>query len=96
VSNALQQLMRSRLDQQGWSYGEAQAPGSGAFGPNLTNGDTLRQFPDVAKHLDFVTTGSEDEKPYGSRGVGTGRMPAFGEMLTPEQIQAIVDYERSL
>jgi transcriptional regulator with XRE-family HTH domain len=23
VSNALQQLMRSRLDQQGWSYGEA-------------------------------------------------------------------------
>ena len=29
-------------------------------------------------------------------GVGTGRMPAFGQMLSPEQIKAIVDYERSL
>jgi mono/diheme cytochrome c family protein len=40
--------------------------------------------------------GSEDEKSYGARGVGTGRMPGFGEMLTAEQIKAIVDYERGL
>ena len=86
----------SRCHTKGWSYGEPHAPGTGAFGPNLTNGDTLRQFPAVAKHVEFVTAGSEDEKPYGARGVGTGRMPGFGEMLTPEQIQAIVDYERSL
>ena len=86
----------SRCHTKGWSYGEAKPPGSGAYGPNLTNSDTLRQFPDIAKHLDFVTAGSEDEKPYGSRGVGTGRMPGFGEMLTADQIKAIVDYERSL
>ena len=27
---------------------------------------------------------------------GTGRMPGFGTMLTDEQIQAIVEYVRSL
>ena len=86
----------SRCHTKGWSFGEPKPPGSGAFGPNLTNGDTLRQFPDIQKHIDFVTAGSDDEKNYGARGVGTGRMPGFGEMLTPEQIQAIVNYERSL
>ena len=30
------------------------------------------------------------------QGQGTGRMPASASMLTPEQIQAIVEYERSL
>jgi mono/diheme cytochrome c family protein len=86
----------SRCHTKGWSYGEPDKPGSGAFGPNLTGGDTLRQFPDIAKHLEFVTLGSEFEKPYGVRGVGTGRMPGFGQMLTEAQIRAIVDYERSL
>jgi len=86
----------SRCHTKGWSYGEPERPGSGAFGPNLTGADTLRQFPDIAKHVEFVTAGSDDEKNYGARGVGTGRMPGFGEMLTAEQIQAIVDYERSL
>jgi len=88
--------MCSRCHTKGWSFGEPEAPGSGAFGPNLTNSDTLRQFPDESKHIDFVTAGSEAEKPYGERGVGTGRMPGFGAMLTTEQIKAIVDYERSL
>jgi mono/diheme cytochrome c family protein len=86
----------SRCHTKGWSYGEPEKPGSGAFGPNLTAGDTLRQFPDIAKHLEFVTLGSDFEKPYGVRGVGTGRMPGFGQMLTEAQIRAIVDYERSL
>ena len=86
----------SRCHTKGWSYGEAEAPGSGAFGPNLTDGDTIRQFPDIAKHLEFVTLGSDNEKAYGTRGVGTGRMPGFGQMLSEAQIRAIVDYERSL
>ena len=86
----------SRCHTKGWSYGEPEAPGSGAFGPNLTGGDTLRQFPDVAKHVEFITLGSEFAKAYGTRGVGTGRMPGFGQMLTEAQIRAIVDYERTL
>ena len=33
---------------------------------------------------------------YGVRGISKGVMPHFENMLTPEQIQAIVDYERGL
>jgi mono/diheme cytochrome c family protein len=96
----------ARCHTNGWSYqwknakGEpvetAPKPGSGAYGPNITGGDTLRQFPEAAKHIEFITLGSEFAKPYGSRGVGTGRMPGFGKMLTKAQIQAIVEYERTL
>lgn len=70
--------------------------GGGSRGPNLRDGVTLRQFPTVAAHVDFVTTGSDNEIPYGAGGIGTGRMPGFGEMLSEEQIKAIVEYERSL
>ncbi len=86
----------SRCHTKGWSYGEPEAPGSGAFGPSLIDGVTLRQFPDMLKHIEFVTLGSEYQKPYGARGVGTGRMPGFGQMLSEAQIRAIVEYERSL
>jgi mono/diheme cytochrome c family protein len=96
----------SRCHTKGWSYqwrdrlGNAletpPLPGSGAFGFNLTNGSTLLQFPDITKHLEFVTNGSENQKPYGARGVGTGRMPGFGRLLSEAQIRAIVEYERSL
>jgi hypothetical protein len=74
--------------------------GGGAFGPNLTNGVTLRQFPPlsggVAKHVEFVTTGSDFQKPYGTQGIGSGRMPGFGQELSARQIDEIVIYERSL
>ncbi len=87
----------ARCHTQGWSYGDPKLSGGGsALGPNLTNGDTVRQFPNVDDHVDFVTTGSEDGKKYGQQGQGTGRMPAFGQMLTQAQIEAIVQYERSL
>ena len=50
--------------------------------------------------IEFITAGSEYEKPYGTRGVGGdegGGMPGFGQMLLTEaQIRAIVEYERSL
>jgi mono/diheme cytochrome c family protein len=73
-------------------------PGGGAFGPDLsqeaerfsnnTNGTGL------AQQIAFVTGGSQPDKPYGNGGVGTGRMPAFGGMLTTAQIAEIVQYER--
>lgn len=70
--------------------------GSGAFGPKIDDGATLNQFPDESQHVDFVTKGSQWQVPYGVRGVGSGRMPGMGSMLTEEQIEAIVEYERSL
>jgi mono/diheme cytochrome c family protein len=93
---ALFNAMCARCHTKGWSYGEPEAPGSGAFGPNLRGGDPVRQFPSFADHLDFLMTGSDFGKPYGTRGVGTGRMPGFSKMLTLEQLDAIVTYERSL
>lgn len=96
----------ARCHTKGWSYdwkdtanrpvGERPKDGTGAFGPNLTGGSTLLQFPDIEDHIEFITLGSDFEKAYGVRGSGSGRMPGFGQMLTEAQIRAIVEYERSL
>jgi mono/diheme cytochrome c family protein len=89
----------ARCHTDGWSYGEPEEQGSGAFGPNLTGGTTKRQFPDVESMIEFITNGSEYGKPYGTRGQGGnegGGMPGFGSVLTAKQIQAIIDYERGL
>jgi mono/diheme cytochrome c family protein len=66
------------------------------MGPNLTNGDEARQFPNVEDQVAFVKTGSDTGKKYGSQGQGSGKMPGFGTLLTDEQIRAIVAYERGL
>jgi len=90
----------ARCHTQGWSYGEPGPMGAGgAFGPNLTGGATLRQFPDAELMHEFISDGSEYGKPYGERGVGGdegGGMPGFAQVLTDAQIQAIIDYERGL
>ena len=91
----------ARCHTKGYSYGEPQTPGGGgAFGPNLTGGVELRQFPEAAegvkKHIEFVTTGSDFQKQYGLQGIGSGRMPGFGGILTGQQIEQIVAYERGL
>ena len=46
--------------------------------------------------MTFVETGSEDGKRTASRARARAGCPAFGQMLSAEQIQAIVEYERSL
>jgi len=76
-----------RCHTQGWSYGDKEKDGGGAFGPNLTNGATLSQFPGVAlgyqQQIEFIAAGSERGQLYGNHGQGTGRMPGFGS--TPEE-----------
>lgn len=89
----------SRCHTQGWSIGEPELVGGGAYGPSLRDGVTVRQFPDPKLHEEFITEGAEYAKPYGLRGVGGnegGGMPGFAKMLTKEQIEAIVEYERGL
>ena len=86
----------ARCHTQGFPYGEAGPAGGGAFGPSLTNGSTLRQFPSPVLHTEWVAETAEFGEQYGTRGVAKGVMPFFGRMLTPEQIQAVVDYERTL
>jgi mono/diheme cytochrome c family protein len=81
--------------------------GSGAFGPNLTSGLIPRQFASYEELVAFITTGSVDGEPYGNNGIGSGRMPGFGDnpnteeidgdgMMSPEMLAAIARYEATL
>jgi mono/diheme cytochrome c family protein len=87
------------------------APGAGAFGPKLNGGGTLNQFPGdvgIQQQIDWVTNRTTPQpdgsvllaigpnKGYGVRGISSGRMAHFGDILTGDQIKAIVIYERSL
>jgi mono/diheme cytochrome c family protein len=46
--------------------------------------------------IDFIRSGSVYGAQYGLNGQGSGRMPGFGSLLTDEQIEAVVQYVRSL
>jgi cytochrome c553 len=81
--------------------------GSGALGPNLTGVLVPRQFASVEELALFVSTGSIEGEAYGKNGIGSGKMPGFGDnpntedveddgMMTPEMIEAIARYEASL
>ena len=86
----------ARCHTLGWSWGDPGVPGQGSFGWNLTGGSTNARFPNEADMIDFISNGSVLGAKYGIASQGSGRMPGFGSMLTPEQIHAIVEYVRSL
>jgi mono/diheme cytochrome c family protein len=89
----------ARCHTKGYSWGEPQVQGGGGqFGPNLTNGSELRQFPAPQDQVDFVTTGVDPGKGYGTGGIMTdfgGGMPHFGAYLSQQEISQIVAYERT-
>jgi mono/diheme cytochrome c family protein len=71
----------------------------GGIGFNLRDMGEIRRFgTDVDGGFDsqvsFVTDGSLPNKEYGNNGLGTGKMPGFGRMLTSDMIKEIVGYER--
>ncbi len=99
----------ARCHTKGWSYymnepARLDLPplppqGSGAYGPALNNGAELLQFPGEAgrqQQIGWVAVGVPAHNQYGVRGISTGSMPHFGQVLTDKQIREIVDYERSL
>jgi mono/diheme cytochrome c family protein len=104
----------ARCHTKGYSYGQPSVSGGGAYGPNITGGSEIRQFPNLDDQITYITKSAEYGKAYGARGVGSmapanridpevpgvamqgGGMPMFGQMLTPDQIKAIVQYERGL
>jgi mono/diheme cytochrome c family protein len=79
------------------------AGGGGQGGaPSIRDNGEIRRFgPGGSKsanfkaQVTFVTNGSDFEQPYGVGGIGSGRMPGFGKMLTQQMINAIVEYERN-
>jgi mono/diheme cytochrome c family protein len=101
---ALFNLNCARCHTLGWSYGEPEAPGAGAFGPSMAN--ELDQFPTTRdngqpggmseEQIDWVTNGRARDEKYGRQGLSSGRMPFFGQVLTAEQIEQILAYERLL
>lgn len=88
----------ARCHTGGYSAGPSfeQGAGSGAWGPALWEGRSLVQFPNMEDQVDFVIAGSQNAVGYGLNGVGSGRMPGFGNVLSERQIELIVAYARSL
>mgnify|MGYP000892160858 CR=1 FL=1 len=86
----------ARCHTDGWSWGDPGVSGQGAFGWNLTGGSTNSRFPNADDMVAFVQGGSEFGKKYAAHSQGSGRMPAFGHLLTEAQVKAIVEYVRSL
>ena len=88
----------ARCHTGGYSAGVAfeQGVGVGGFGPALTNGRSVVQFPDIEDQIEFITVGSQNARPYGVNGTGRGWMPGFGFVLSAEDIRLIVEFERAL
>lgn len=94
----------ARCHTSGFSAGipYTQEVGSGGFGPALWDGRETVQFGDPPADpeetdllIDFLIKGSEAEKPYGLNGFGSGRMPAFGLILSVEDLDLLARYLRS-
>ena len=97
----------ARCHTKGWSTLEPangfvpmpEPAGSGALGPSLRAGAVESQFPGetgTVKQYDWVSLGAETNKAYGVRGISSGRMPHFGQILSKKQIDAVIAFERSL
>ncbi|MCA1735861.1 MAG: c-type cytochrome [Actinobacteria bacterium] len=87
----------ARCHTAGWSAGLpfTQRAGSGGFGPALWDERPNVQFLTQADLEKFITQGSIAQTAYGVNGIGSGRMPAFGEILSAEDISLIASYLRS-
>jgi mono/diheme cytochrome c family protein len=86
----------ARCHTQGWSYGQPGVSGQGAYGWNLTAGSVNSHFANTQEIVNFIGAGSVFGARYGQQAQGSGRMPGFSNLLTPEQLRAVVDYTRSL
>lgn len=84
----------SRCHTTGYSAGAAfQGPiGAGAFGPSLLPPRATVQFGDVASLTEFIGKGSESGQPYGINGIGRGYMPAFGGLLSQDDLDLLAAY----
>ncbi|MFQ5968163.1 MAG: cytochrome c, partial [Acidimicrobiia bacterium] len=76
---------------------------SGGIGPALFEGRVNIQFQRPADELDaadplveFIKTGTSSAKRYGVNGMGTGRMPAFGAVLSQDDLEMIAAMLRGL
>lgn len=87
----------ARCHTSGWSAGVmfTQEAGSGGFGPALWEGRPNVQFLTQEELVEFLTEGSVAQQAYGVNGIGSGRMPGFGMLLSAEDIELLATYLRS-
>ena len=75
---------------------------AGGLGPALFDGRVNVQFQRPADPVntdpltEFIKTGSESAQRYGVNGMGTGRMPAFGAILSQDDLHDIAAMLRGL
>ena len=92
----------ARCHTAGFSAGVpfTQEAGSGGFGPALWDGRPTVQFGEATENpaddllVRFLTRGSEAQTPYGLNGFGSGRMPAFGALLSEADLELLAAYLR--
>ena len=84
----------ARCHTSGWSAGTPYAaqPGSGGFGPAVWKGRPRVQFIFKEDLRDFLLVGAVADTPYGVSGFGNGQMPAFGAVLSSDDLDLLVDY----
>lgn len=87
----------ARCHTAGWSAGVVftQEAGSGGFGPAVWEGRENLQFLTLESLVEFISKGSVAQAAYGVNGIGTGRMPGFGAVLSEDDIELIATYLRS-
>ncbi|MDH3499002.1 MAG: c-type cytochrome [Acidimicrobiia bacterium] len=86
----------ARCHTAGYSAGPTfqQEQASGAIGPSLRDGRAGTQFLTEMDLVDFLIKGSENGIGYGVNGVGSGRMPGWGAVLSAEDLDLIAKYLR--
>lgn len=84
----------ARCHTSGWSAGTpySSPPGSGGFGPAVWQGRPRVQFLTKENLRAFLLVGAVADQPYGVNGFGNGQMPAFGAVLSSEDLDLLVDY----
>jgi mono/diheme cytochrome c family protein len=87
----------ARCHTSGYSAGLAftQDAGSGGFGPALWDGRPAVQFLDDADLVDFLIVGAQPNQPYGVNGFGNGQMPAFGAILSIDDLELLAKWLRN-
>lgn len=87
----------ARCHTSGYSAGLAftQEAGSGGLGPALWDGRPAIQFLSDEDLVDFLIVGAEPNQPYGVNGFGNGRMPAFGAILSTDDLALLAKWLRN-
>ena len=87
----------ARCHTSGYSAGLAftQEAGSGGFGPAVWQSRPAVQFLSDEDLVNFLIVGAVANQPYGVNGFGNGQMPAFGAILSQDDLALLAKWLRN-